>query len=309
MTGEPTALEQLLREDPDDDLSWQVYGDALLARGDPRGELIALELGDYDGPEHQARIQALDKAQVDAIAPRTGTFEFEWRHGFVIAAVGRDLEFPRDVETFVELLTTPQLRLLSRLTLGFESWSQELGDPSESGLEWLADFGDRADTIPTLARADLRGLCSLSFAYSGAGEPLATVLAGLALPRLRDLDLRYCALGDAGAMALAQNPTLCALRVLRLQSNGIGPRGVEALAKAPALLALEELDLRGNPIGSDGAKALADAPQLATLERLYLDPLRRPEQRASIAAPLAASKHLRPGLARLWRARSATGGR
>jgi uncharacterized protein (TIGR02996 family) len=299
VTREPHALEQLLREDPDDVLSWLVYGDYLLAQGDPRGELLALELSGAYEPANEARIAALTQAQVEAIEPYARTMELEWRYGFVMAAEENTLEFPTEVERLAEFLAQPQTQLLSRLKLGFERWL----DPALEQTDDPSELGDRDETIRTLALLDLRRLRSLSFAYSGAGEALAWMIAALELPHLRELDLRYCALGDAGPEALASNESLGRLQTLSLQVNGIGSDGAAALAAAHHLVALEQLDLRGNPIRSVGARALAGSPILAKLDRLYIDGFDVQPEGLEI---LANSRHLQPGLAGLYRARSMT---
>lgn len=305
VTSEPHALEQLLLEDPDDVLSWMVYGDYLLAQGDPRGELLALELSAAYDPANEARIAALTQAQVEAIQPHARSMDLEWRYGFVIAAEESSLEFPTEVDRLAEFLAQPQTRLLSRLKLGFERWLDPVLEQSDdpSVLDLVAELGNRDETIRTLALLDLRRLRSLNFAYSAAGQALAWMLAALELPHLRELDLRYCALGDAGPEALASNKSLARLKVLSLQVNGIGSDGAAALASAHHLVALEQLDLRGNQLHRIGAQALAGSPILAKLERLYIDGFDVQPKGLEI---LAGSKHLQPGLAGLYRARSVT---
>jgi uncharacterized protein (TIGR02996 family) len=89
-------------------------------------------------------------------------------------------------------------------------------------------------------------------------------------PRLTDLDLGYNALGDEGAMVLAQSPHLEGLTALRLAQCGINNGGLGYLANSPHLNRLALLDLSNNPAGDSGFRALLNAPHLRSLRRLIL---------------------------------------
>jgi uncharacterized protein (TIGR02996 family) len=52
------ALEQTLRDHPDDPAAWRAYGDWLLERGDARGELISLE-------QRHARARPADRVALE----------------------------------------------------------------------------------------------------------------------------------------------------------------------------------------------------------------------------------------------------
>ncbi len=64
-----TTKDDLLRvidENPDDHASWMLYADWLQQRGEPRGELIALDIAlETAGGEHKARLEA---ARVELVA-------------------------------------------------------------------------------------------------------------------------------------------------------------------------------------------------------------------------------------------------
>lgn len=80
-----------------------------------------------------------------------------------------------------------------------------------------------------------------------------------------ELDLQWCNIGDAGAVALADaikaNPQ--AVSDLNISHNKINETGAIALAQALTIKpnALRSLDLDGNYIGTIGIKALAEALQ------------------------------------------------
>src|SRR5689334_9362794 len=86
---EAPALERTLREHPDDEAAWMVYGDWLLERGDVRGALIQLE-------HRHARARAADRPalrrEIDALVQQhqrrwrralpKGVAVQTWKHGF-----------------------------------------------------------------------------------------------------------------------------------------------------------------------------------------------------------------------------------
>jgi hypothetical protein len=67
-----------------------------------------------------------------------------------------------------------------------------------------------------------------------AFEPLARAPLG----SLRRLSIWHCAIGDAGARALAESPHLSKLEELRCVGCGIGVEGMRAIARSPNLRAL-----------------------------------------------------------------------
>src|SRR5262249_38729438 len=83
-------------------------------------------------------------------------------------------------------------------------------------------------------------------------------------------ELRYNAIGDAGAGALAECLGLPALMDLDLFENVIGDAGVAALAGSPHLGRLTSLSLLANRVSRAGAGALIGAPGLPSLVRLCL---------------------------------------
>lgn len=95
------------------------------------------------------------------------------------------------------------------------------------------------------------------------------------VPRLRDLQLNHCGIGDTGAAALGEalrDGAGVSLQNLWLGGNAIGDYGVEAFAAAitPQIgqaLALRRLALYTNNIGDRGAVVLARAVETRRQER------------------------------------------
>jgi uncharacterized protein (TIGR02996 family) len=122
---------------PDDERARQVYGDLLLERSDPRGELIALQLADRD-PERQEQLLTTHLpawlGPLAAIAWPDGTLyergfptqivlastnvaAIEQTIGHPIWATVRRLHLPRDVPLPSALLRHPVMRSLDHLTV------------------------------------------------------------------------------------------------------------------------------------------------------------------------------------------------
>ncbi len=134
-------LIELLREDPDDVERYVVVADQLQARGDLRGELIALELARAKGTATSSQklkreidrfMKVNAKALLGPLWTATSTSTFEWRFGFIrkaalwttgvalAAPLGRRLPRPRVnklLKQTSELLELESAVLLEELTL------------------------------------------------------------------------------------------------------------------------------------------------------------------------------------------------
>jgi hypothetical protein len=133
-----------------------------------------------------------------------------------------------------------------------------LGDNSfgKKGLDTLA----RPGAFPNLTTLDLHS----SLKRKATPADLVRFLTELHLPQLRHLDLTGRPLDDAGARALAGNPTFANLTCLDLGDCQIGTPGAAALFASPPLQHLVQLNLRYNKIG----KAAAALQDRAVLPRL-----------------------------------------
>lgn len=117
---------------------------------------------------------------------------------------------------------------------------------------------------PPLAPDGRLSLELLALGFNPLGEKggaaLGAALSSKRLPELRALQLPGCALGSAGATALAAGlASAAALVHLDLSDNGIGDAGCGALAAQIPYATLEELVLARNRLGDAAADALAGA--------------------------------------------------
>ncbi|MFJ9412613.1 hypothetical protein ACIRPT_00450 [Streptomyces sp. NPDC101227] len=299
---EATALEQTLRERPDDEASWGAYGSLLREQGDIRGELIRLEQlhaharpADRDELKRRVDLLVEEHQQTwDAELPPEATVRLR-RHGFVLKVA---VEWSEGAPTLIGKA------LQGRFVTGLHIMSgEEAEEADEDYYDDEPDFDE--DDMPqpppphevgALADLDLGGLTELGLAYFRIGDPGAEALAAAASDgRIETLDLRYCGISDAGPAALGASPNFRNVRRLHLQCNRLTAQGVRALA---AFERLEELDLRYNPIGADGAQALIEAPFVGSLKRLLLY---REDVSDAGAQKLAHAPQLPTALRSFWR--------
>lgn len=270
------SLEARLLDDPDDAAAWAAYTARLLARNDPRGDLIVLESLAENEVEHAWL------TKVRAAWRPLWAEDCEWRHMFVVAATIR-VDSRTDARRVADLLADPQSRLLGRLRIVFGATARRALGPIDA--------------------ADFSRLRELRASYHARGNRIARALVDQPALDLRTLDLRHSGLTDDGLIALATCRRLDKLRSLHLQHNRFTALGVAALAGSPALAGLELLDLRHNPIGTAGAAALAESPHLRALTCLRLHAA---ELGSAGVHALATSTALPRDLVRWWRAQDPT---
>ncbi|BDM74124.1 hypothetical protein HEK616_76110 (plasmid) [Streptomyces nigrescens] len=268
---EATALEQRLREHPDDVAAWRAYADALHERGDVRGKLIEWErrsrvAGSAEREQLASKIQLLSEKHQDswdAELPSGVSVEAR-RHGFATkVAVDWSDEAPALIAEALQGPFVTALRIKAGDDPEGEEWGHEEEHWDENGP--LMPPPIEADG---LASVDLGRLSALDLSYFRMGDPGAEALAAATgSGRIETLDLRYCAIGDSGLAALIASPQFAAVRRLHLQCNAVTAEGVRSLS---GLTNLIELDLRYNDIGEDGADALLSAPFIGSLQRLLL---------------------------------------
>ena len=220
-----------------------------------RGASLAFPLGE---PGAAALAASPNAAGLRWLALSPWTLPPDAVRAFGAAAWFRDLEHLEldcelPAESFEELC---RLRPFPRLH------SLELGESSYPVGAW--DAFARCGLFPRLAR--------LNF---GAGETDLSGGRAEALfrgdwPRLADLDLSGCAIGNEGAAALARTPWAGSLRRLDLAYNNLGPAGFAAVAGSRRLAGLKSLDLSYNTPGPRGVRALAGNPALRGLVGLLL---------------------------------------
>jgi uncharacterized protein (TIGR02996 family) len=150
------------------------------------------------------------------------------------------------------------------------------------------------ETALELGEAPFAGwLQYLELLYSGLDDDGAQALLSPRLaPSLVTLSLRGCVVGNATATILAESPSLASLRNLDLSYTSITEAGLEALARSPLLPRLRRLCLGGSlRATAEGrylafARALADIPG-PTLVLDYREPdARNPALRAALGERL-----------------------
>lgn len=260
---------------------------ALLARGAPRRlDLRFLRLGPYElvrwlRADFMADVDALDLHGHPLTAPALAALERA--PGLADLAELDLLGCLRKPGALQRLLRSPLLARLRRLELAHNA----LGDrgatllaatPTLHRLEWLGlrDNGIGDPGCTALAAASrFTGLRSLDLSENPIGDLGAIALAEADLPALERLELGYRGhIGDDGACALARARNLPALRRLGLKFCRLGDRGALALVRAvDRLPQLRALDLcHGNTFTPEGAEALAAAAPLRPDLRLDLGP-------------------------------------
>jgi uncharacterized protein (TIGR02996 family) len=214
VTANRETLLAAIRATPDDLDAYRVYGDWLSERGDPRGQLIAVQhalatAGDPDRDQLRAlearllRTLPLWGALGDAIVDM---IEATWRCGFVRAATVRELGADRAFAAVVHELTTLETcALLDNLSLESASWAPHALDAVVREhwptLEWLHVRGEHDET-----RYDTASLCAAL-----ANPQFA--------PRLRGVTLEEGTFGDNALELLARSPR--SLEQLHLSGLGL----------------------------------------------------------------------------------------
>jgi uncharacterized protein (TIGR02996 family) len=297
---------------PHDDVPRLVYADALLDRGDLRGELIHIQcklarLG-ARAPE-RAALAAREKLLLDEHGA-------SWAKPFVELGA-RAHTFVRG---FVEHLLFTNDRLEAKVRAAHQLTPL-------TKLAVMEVFGDFMPLMRVLASPSGRRLTGVDLRYQQIGDAaLAPLLGTLRFAPIAWLGLEANQLGDSSARLIAHAPFFDGLRQLILDENGITDVGAIELGRSTVLtqlrdlqitatdmlgpprtnritdlgaaalarLPLERLMLTWNPIGDRGAAALAASPALANLRELGLC---RCEIGPAGARALASS----PSLARLER--------
>jgi hypothetical protein len=135
-----------------------------------------------------------------------------------------------------------------------------------------------------LAEAETLGAVEVLDFTNGGSEivPIEPLAAATSLPRLRELRIGGCMIGDEGFAALAAAPHLRFSRLVAPR-NDIQPAAAEAIAGATWAPSLEHLDLSSNEMfGDAGLRALASSERLGALRSLVLSYVGLYEEAADI---------------------------
>jgi hypothetical protein len=266
-----------------------VYADVLLARGDPRGELIQVQLQREQLPpddERQAMLaerevllsRPLEQAWRDRIPDRVINLEF--RRGFVYGATLNAAALGDGVPALFDSEPLQHLRLVDLSPddvprLAMAPWLKRLAGLELNHLQQL----DRRralnfeDVIRLLDTDGLRGLKRLGLSGHRIEDMGAMVLARnlpAAAPKLLELQVARDELTPVGVGTLAETAWFQRLNSIDLGYNKLGAGGADLIGACVSPGRLRELDLADNLLGDEGARSIANAPALMGLVSLGL---------------------------------------
>jgi uncharacterized protein (TIGR02996 family) len=213
-------LEARILSNPADRDAYAVYGDWLSEQGDPRGELVAVQLKLAEAPTDELRsretalLAEYASAWLGELAGLDAKKDFAvtWRNGFVSTArIGppvaeyatSEIDFPGTLEKLVKL---PGITFLRELVVGAKEYDDYPTTWSDS-VEAIATHG-----VPP-------GLTRLEFNRGGYWDISSTELGDLSpaypkLARLRELTIELGSM-ELGALDLPE------LRTLELVTGGL----------------------------------------------------------------------------------------
>jgi uncharacterized protein (TIGR02996 family) len=236
------AFLQAIKEEPADDTPRLILADWLEERGDPRGELLRLQVqlarvipGSRAGQAYREREQKLRRLHQLEWLGKLATLNWTCHRGL--------LQLTLEAETF---LSSTFAKLAST-----EHWAWV------DGVRLTSLSSDALVTSlagsPLLAGLNLLNLG----AATAPASSLRLLVASRHLPNLAVLELYETSFDTEGAVALAASPYLAKLRHLNLDGCRIGNDGALALATSPHLTRLGTLMLRGNRLSRKTLDALA----------------------------------------------------
>jgi uncharacterized protein (TIGR02996 family) len=234
-----------VKAQPDDDAPRLILADWLQDQGDPRGELIHLQVVRARLAEDDPRWVELRRRELQLLRRHV----HDWLGP--LADLAGHWYFERG---FIGLSARAERFLVQAVfdlaRQGAFAWVDELGlrDLEPRHLPLLA-----GSPLPAhLVRLDLSDTRLTSFG-------LAALLAAPDLVELHTLRLAGTRIGTRGAQALAGCPRLARLRLLDLRGNHLGEAGAVALAESPYLTGLARLEVSSTWLSLAGLAALRQA--------------------------------------------------
>jgi len=296
------ALEAVIVENPDDIAAHMAYADLLQEQGDPRGELVQVQLAlevESSPAEERDRLRGREQELlrvhqrdwlgdlVPYLIDQKGVREWQRQHGHLFRHAWRRgwidrLEVPTlDVELARTLAASPALAHLRDLTVEGARYADEAREYLES--LGLAVEGEPSAFAYLVAAPWLAGVRSLTLGEScldykedhfncRCSAPEAHLLVAR-MPRLERLHLFAHEVDTASLFAL---PTLDRLRELVVFH--LHDYAWQALADNPAVANLETLlahpghvwEDEPSPTGLDAVRPLFHSPHLLRLRHLAL---------------------------------------
>jgi uncharacterized protein (TIGR02996 family) len=252
-------LASLIAMNPDDDAPRRVWADALLMRGDPRGELVSLqcdlsrgELDRHEVVERLRREQGLLQTYGRVWGDRLLGLATEWafRRGFIEKVAVEAQVLSNHWEELAAAAPLIRYVKLQPLTAHV--------NPLEND--------ERGEKLRVLRAA--------------LSSPLASRLSGIdyaittTIPTSSYYSRPLGPLAEASLALLAEaTPRFTALRSLRIRAGRMSIMGARALSELPLLRQLEHLGLDGDEFGHSGARILLESSNLTSLRGLELNSL------------------------------------
>jgi uncharacterized protein (TIGR02996 family) len=234
MTRQRDACDAVLAElakHPDDAGTQRIYADALSERGDPRGELIALELALAAtalgaATDLAARVVALRELVDAAVMQRVdGALRprLRWRHGFV-HAVELDYNGDEPFDVLARLAGEPALRLVRRIAI-----SATAMDGRDDCAPLIAELARLAPAFPCVVELEVTEGPDFGNPWIDGPVAIDDVTPVLhAFPRLERLVIE----GDPVRFGPADMTALHTLHVAHLDRDGAATL---AAVRAPVL--------------------------------------------------------------------------
>ncbi len=286
-----TAQELLaaIIEQPESNERRQIYADLLLEQGDPRGELIHVQLQREALDATDERQSALAEREVLLRTPLEEEWRarladhfihVEFRRGFIERATVHGAALFNGVERLLECEPVHHLRLIDLSPedvpkLAMAPWLKRL-----TGLElhhlYRADRRralNHEDVIRLFETDGLRQLKRLGFAGQHIEDMGAMVLARnlpVAVPKLEHLAVARDELTPVGVGTLVEAPWFQRLLTIDLSNNHLGAGGADLISSCVSPGRLRELDLGSNLLGDEGARFIAGSSRLTGLKTLGL---------------------------------------
>jgi len=299
---------QEVRANPQDDMPRLIYADYLDEAGDPRGELIrvqvelaSLPLGAAARLELEERQEALldayaeewlsplralgaegvsrrcfERGLIERVVMTVKNFLVHGAELCVLAPALHRLELRQAKERIPQLCDHPLPPQITSLDLGCCG----LRGAAFDGIwraPWTVQLTElrlqinhlEDEGIGNLVKASWPRLRKLHLGNNKFSPSGVEMLSRSDMvAHLETLGLSLNAVQDLGAGSLAQSPFLANLKVLDLSSCGIGLAGIQSLSRSIHLVRLERLVLRGNPLTSAGWQAFEDPARLPALREL-----------------------------------------
>ncbi|MBE2253140.1 MAG: TIGR02996 domain-containing protein [Myxococcus sp.] len=288
--GQRSAFEAAIKAAPDDASGYAVLGDWLSQRGDPRGELIALQ----QQPALDRRQREREKALLmePSIRCLAGPLA-QWRWGFVHTAILVRPASPGRTSGagLGALLAHPSMRFVRALTLGQEPLAESLEALAASAPRVLAslslysprplELGQLPRGLPALEHLHLStpevsgvlgalpGLTALTVSFLEWGPSTGKAL--LDHNRAQLSRIKVVAAGVFDARSLDAVLALPALEHLTLEASELNVEVIDAIAGSAAASRLTTLDLARSGLSERGARRMLElAPGLPRLSNLVM---------------------------------------